>query len=81
MLIVLIAKKGFGFWIRFNYSRIVYYSALPIPNLYKDNMSATRCLGAVWKTPSLRSLLIYNKSLIMLQIQSSSSGGTKIFNI
>ena len=35
MLIVLIAKKGFGFgiWIRFNYSRIVYYSELPIPNI------------------------------------------------
>ena len=33
MLIVLIAKKrfGFGFWIRFNYSRIVNYSELPIP--------------------------------------------------
>ena len=33
MLIVLIAKKrfGFGFWIQFNYSRIVNYSELPIP--------------------------------------------------
>ena len=32
MLIVLIARKrfGFGFWIRFNYSRIVNYSELPI---------------------------------------------------
>ena len=31
MLIVLTAKKRFGFWIRFNYSRIVNYSELPIP--------------------------------------------------
>ena len=35
MLILLIAKKrfGFGFWIWFNYSRIVNYSELPIPRL------------------------------------------------
>ena len=48
MLIVLIAKKKkeFRFWIRFNYSRIVYYSELLVPS-GEGNFSAaaTRALA------------------------------------
>ena len=53
MLIVLIAKKGFGFWIWINYSRIVYYSELPVPNflLYIFNLSwSLHFFPSIWKT-------------------------------
>ena len=32
MLIVINTKKDSGFWIRFNYSRILNHSELPIPD-------------------------------------------------
>ena len=59
MLIVLIAKKGFGFkfWIRFNYSRIVYYSELPTPTCKQLADFILDYLNETWRNKEMENAI------------------------